>query len=283
MDDTLKNVVFGLFSLFVIHGSLQKRVNHDAARQVMDSFNYTGTVHTKVESRGVFGVFGNKLYSVDIMGDGLISERLPFFSTPRSGWKGSIRHLRLHLTNLTLKGLPVERFDADIPDVTYDIGQATYKDWLVIRGAGRGPGSVQIGAEGLQTFVLRKYKKLMSEVKVEFLKEGVGISGNLNLFGKPTPFSATGKLVTRDKRYLDLIQPKIEMNGKPVSEALTLTILKQINPVLDIETDLGLGGYFTLERIQFRTGHIIASGEAGIPMKSKEPVPTQSSPEPVKP
>ena len=283
MDDTLKNVVFGLFSLFVIHGSLERRVNHDAARQVMDSFNHTGTVHTRVESRGVFGVFGNKLYSVDIMGDGLISERLPFFSTPRSGWKGSIRHLRLHLTNLTLKGLPVERFDADIPDVTYDIGQATYKDWLVIRGACRGPGSVQIGAEGLQTFVLRKYKKLMSEVKVEFLKEGVGISGNLNLFGKPTPFSATGTLVTRDKRYLDLTQPKIEMNGKPVSEALTLTILKQINPVLDIETDLGLGGYFTLERIQFSAGHIIASGETGIPIKPKDAIPTQSNPEPIKP
>ena len=283
MDDTLKNVVFGLFSLFVVHGSLEKRVNHDAARQVMDSFNHTGVVHTRVESRGIFGVFGNKLYSVDIFGDGLISENLPFYATPRAGWKGSIRHLRLHLTNLTLKGLPVERFDADIPDVTYDIGQATYKDWLVIRGAGRGAGSVQIGASGLETFVLRKYKKLMTEVHVTILEEGVTISGQLNLFGKPTPFTATGNLVTRDNRYLDLAEPKIEMNGKPVSSMLSSSILKQINPVLDIEADLGLGGYFTLERLKYGKGFMIASGQAGVPIRKVDKIANPKPDDPINP
>ena len=234
----------------------------------MDSFNHTGTIRTRVESRGVFGVFGNKLYSVDIFGDRLVSEKLPFFAQPRSGWKGSIRHLRLHLTNITLKGLPVLRFEADIPDVTYDIGQATYKDWLVIRGAGVGPASVMIAPIGLETFVSSKYSKLMSGVKVVFLSDSVGISGNLGLFGKPSPFSATGRLATRAGRYLDLIDPQMMMNGKPLSPAMTNSILKQINPVLDIDADLGLGGYFTLSSLEYASDALTVRGIAGIPLRA---------------
>ena len=247
----------------------------------MDSFNHTGTIRTRVESRGVFGVFGNKLYSVDIFGEGLVSEKLPFYAQPRSGWKGSIRHLRLHLSNITLKGLPVRQFEADIPDVTYDIGQATYKDWLVIRGAGVGPAFVKIAPVGLEKFVSAKYSKLLSEVKVVFLTESVGISGNLTLFGKLSPFSAKGRLTTRAGRYLDLVEPQMTMNGKPLSTPMTLSILKQINPVLDIESDLGLGSYFTLSNLEYALDALTVHGIAGIP--KREPSKPKESSVPVEP
>ena len=121
MDDTVKTVVFGFLGMIVIHASLERRAKHDATAEVERAFQHSGTVHTRVEPRGMFGVLANRLYSIDVYGSGLKSNQLPFTTIPRNGWKGSIRHLRLHFDNLVLKGLPVDRFEADIPNVTYDL------------------------------------------------------------------------------------------------------------------------------------------------------------------
>ena len=152
MDDTLKTIIFGFLGTIVFHAGLEKRAERDATRQVASAFHNTGTIRSVVESRGMFGALANQLFAIDIHGSGLSTAQLPFVAFPRAGWKGHIRHLRLHFDNLTLKGLPINRFEADIPNVTYDLGHALYKDRLVIRGAGIGPASVHISAEGRTAF-----------------------------------------------------------------------------------------------------------------------------------
>jgi len=267
MDDSLKTFVFGFLGLIVIHGSLEKRARRDAARTAEEAFQHSGVIHARIEPRGMFGVFASRLYSIDIDGEGLKSDRLPFVAVPRSGWKGQIRHLRLHFGHLTLNGLPVERFEADIPDVTYDIGRALYRDKLVIRGAGEGPASVRIDAAGLRAFIDRKYSRILSEVEVAFQDNRVAITGKLLVFGAPTPFLATGELEPRTGRYIDLVKPTIEMNGRPLSETAASNLLKQINPVLDISTDLGLEGYFTLSSVSIGDKAITVFGRAAIPIR----------------
>jgi hypothetical protein len=266
MDDTLKNLAFGFLALIVLHGSLEKRAKHDANRQIKEAFNNTGGLQTRVEARGMFGAFVNDLYSVEVLGQHQKVDHLPFLIIPRNGWKGSIRHLRLHLTDLTLKGLPVERFDADIPFVTYDLGHALYRDRLVLRGAGAGPASVRIGREGLQKFILTKFRRTLSGVQVEISNGKVVISGNLLLFTGPTAFHATGDLLPRGGRYLDLVNPEIRLSGSPLTPEAAASLLKGINPVLDVESDLGLGGYFTITQVEIREGFVLARGSATIPL-----------------
>ncbi len=267
MDDTLKTVIFGFLGAIVFHAGLEKRAKDDAARQVSEAFQHTGRVQTTVEPRGMFGAIGSRLFVIDVHGSGQSTEHLPFVTIPRSGWKGHIRHLRLHFDNLTLKGLPVERFDADIPNVSYDLGHALYKDRLVVRGAGDGPASVRIGAYGLRLFILRKYSRTLSDVDVAFAGSTVVISGKLQIFGSQSPFTATGELAPREGRYIDLVRPVMQLNGQPLAPVFVANVLKQINPVLDISADLGLSGYLTLSSVTIGDGAVTVFGRATIPLR----------------
>ena len=160
------------------------------------------------------------------------------------GGRGSIRHLRLHLTDFTLKGLPVRRFEADVPFATYDLGWAAYKDRLHLRSAEIGTAQVEVGAESLQIFAIRKYRKILSDVSVSFSQNKVFLSGKAALFGVPTAFVATGTLRPRAGRYVDLFNPVVMVNGKPLSAQNANFLLGQVNPLLDIDRDLGLAGFF---------------------------------------
>src|SRR5579871_968435 len=148
MDDTLKVVTVSLFALLSLHFSLERRARDDATRQVNQAFHSTGSLHSTVESRGMLGMLANDVWSVDLYSDHQTSDQLPFYLYPRSGWKGHIRHLRLHVTHFTLSGFPVDRLEADIPFVTYDLGHAMYHDRLHIRSSGIGPAEVQDGRAG---------------------------------------------------------------------------------------------------------------------------------------
>ncbi len=265
MDDTLKVLTLGFFAFLTLHASLERRSSRAAETQVNESFHHTGTVHATVEARGMFGLLANDIWAIDIYSSHQQSDKLPFYLYPKPGWKGSIRHLRLHFSDFTLAGLPIDRMDADIPFAKYDLGQALYKNRLLLRGAGEGPAVVQVGESGLQTFIQRKYPRLMRDVKVDITERQVTISGKLALFTGLSPFSATGTLVPRANRFIDLQEPTILLDGKPLSAVAAENLLKSINPVLDSEKDLKLGGFFRLSRVEVKTGTLSIFGTATIP------------------
>src|SRR5690242_4781629 len=118
MDDVIRTLSVGLFALLAIHGSLEKRARRDVTRAVAAGFESGGSLHTTLAAEGPLGLFASRISVVDVYGDGLSTSRVPFEVIPRSGWSGHIDHLRLHLTGLRLVGLPVNRLDVDLPDVT---------------------------------------------------------------------------------------------------------------------------------------------------------------------
>ena len=278
MDDTLKTVIYGFLGLIVFHAALEKRAKDNSARQVREAFHRTGTIWTSVEPRGMFGAIGNRFYAIDVIGSGISADSLPFVTIPRSGWKGQVRRLRLHFDNILLRGLPVERFDAEIPNVSYDLGYALYKDRLVIRGGGDGPASIRIGADGLRQFILRKYSRTVADVSVSFAGGKVVIGGNVLLLGLQSPFTATGALSPREGRFVDLASSKIVMNGQPLQAVYISNVLKQINPVLDISANIELGGYITISSVEIGSNSVMVFGRATIPtaeMRDALPVPPQ--------
>jgi hypothetical protein len=265
MDEVFKNLTIGFLAYVIVNNGLWQRARHDAAQQAREAFQHTGTIRASVEARGIFGYFANDLWAVDIYGKNQQAERLPIYVYPRGGWKGRIRHLRLHLTDLMLSGQPVERFEADIPFAKYDLGWAAWKDRLLLRGADVGAAEVQIGAAGLRAFVLRKYHKILSDIEIAFPNKKIALSGHLAAFGVPTPFSATGQLAARDGRYIDLIDPEIRLNGVRLSPQNAAVVLSQINPVLDAVADFNLGDAFVIRDVEIGATAVLIRGSLTVP------------------
>lgn len=272
MDDLLKNLTIGLFAFLIVHRGLEDRARHNTARQVREAFNNTGPVWASVEPRGMLGLVASDVWAVDIYGSGLRAERLPFYLYPRPGWKGSIRHLRLHLTDFTLAGLPIDRFEADVPFVTFDIGHALWKDRIVLRDAGTGSGTVQVGMAGLRSFLLKKYERRLSDVMIWQQNQKIFLKGSFALFTAPLPFLASGRFAPRAGRYIDLIEPTFFLNRAPATPQMTELLLKQINPVLDTERDLGIGRFFTIETVEIGENGLTIRGQATIPPASETPM-----------
>lgn len=266
MDDTLRNVTLGLFAFFALHVSLEPRARHGAERQLREAFNQTGTVHAAVRQRGLLGYEANDIWSVDVYGREQTIDRLPFVIVPREGWKGSIHRLSLHLMDFTLAGLPVHRFDADLPNVGYDLGHAFYKSRLVIRGAGIGIGIVVINRTGLNTFLARKFGNLLSDVNFVSNQNIISLDGKLDLFGSPTSFKAKGQIKIRGGRCLDLTEAEILLDDKPLTAQATEALMKRLNPLLDIERDLKLGGIFFIDRVEVGDGDITIFGRVSLPI-----------------
>ncbi len=271
MDDTLQNILLGVCSFLVIRGTFEGRARHGAERQVREAFHETGTVHARVQDRGLFGYYANDLYSIDISGQGMTVTDLPFRVARRGGWKGSIKHLRLDLRDFTLNGLPVRRLTADIPDSTYDLGWAFYRSRLQLRSAGAGPASVELSSNSLLLFVNQKYSDILSDVKLRSNNENLSLSGIIRLFGVPTRFTATGTLAPREHRFVDLTAPVVTLNGKLLPTKDAEIVLSAVNPLLDLENDFGLRGFFLLDTISVGDSSLTLRGRMTIPETRKEP------------
>jgi hypothetical protein len=267
MDDTLRNLAIGLFAFLGLHGGLHERARRAAERQVSDAFAGQGSIHAVVAPRGFFGLETNDLYEVDIDASDIQTDRIPFFIYPRSGWKGDIRYLRLRLRHFVLRNIPIREFRAVLPHVTYDLGHALYRSRLVLRGAGAGRATVILGSEGLLAFIRNKkrFQQTLSDVEVAFQNNKILVSGKASVapFGT-LPFSASGALIAREGRYLDLdpSHTVIKLNGIIAPDSL----LNLINPVVDIDEDLGLKGYFQVENVVVVGDQLIVSGISTLPI-----------------
>lgn len=285
MDDSIKGLTLGFLALLVLHGSLQRRARRDAEHQVRAAFHQTGTIRAEVVPRGMFGLLASDIWAVDLYGHDVRSDTIPFYRYPREGWKGSIRHLRLHLSKLTLAGLSIDRMEVDVPFVTYDLGEALYRDRLVIRDAGTGPVEVWVDEAGLESFLSKKYKHTLSDVFVSIFNNQLYLSATLTLFGAKSHIEASGAVAPRDGRFLDLVQPDIRINGNPAQSALIQGILSRINPVLDADRDLHMRGFLSMERVRFEGRKLVVDGLITIPLPPAPVVtaPIQSASELVSP
>ncbi|HZT41586.1 MAG TPA: DUF2993 domain-containing protein [Chthonomonadaceae bacterium] len=274
MDDLLKGLAAGAAALILIHGSLEHHLQQDATRQVSEAFRGPGTVQVRIAPEGLFGIFGGDLRAVDVSGERLSVNTLPFALDPRAGADGSIHHLGLHLRKVTLSGLPVERFDADVPGLRFDIGRTMRRNAIVLSRAGTGHAEAKITTEGLRAFILNKYEQTLSDVLVWTQNKKLYILGRARLFGTPVPFVASCTLAPRDGRYVDLTGVTVQMNGVPMPPQNAAVMTAQFNPVLDIVNDLGLGGYLTMTQVEIGDGFVTIRGQATLPV-----APTQTGKE----
>ncbi len=265
MDDFWKILGWSGLGLFVIHSGMKPWAQHNAKRQVRESF-FGGEVRASVQSQGIFGMFTNDVHSVDIIGHSVKVDSLPFELHPKSGWKGRIHHLRLHLRDFQMAGLPVSRMVGEVFDAKYDLGYAFNKRRLFLRSAEPGTASVYLTADNALFFIQRKFKEYLQEGTVSLLNGRVVLSGKYRLFGRYTPFYASGRLRVREGRYIDLVEPTAFMQDSLLPPSLMTKVLEQLNPVVDVASDLHLQGIFTPTSLDIANDVVRVDGKLTVPL-----------------
>lgn len=262
----MKRYLVGLLILMFHLGSRGVRSFDDsAARDIRAKLKGE---HTKVvvgaHSNGLFGEIFGDLSSVEIRASQFEVDGLPFHTEPTFSRKGVIRTLRLEMDDCVLSGLAVKHLEAAIPDCRFDFSAALRERKIRLTQSGVGPGKVVVTADGLATFLRKKYPGIdRLTVRIETGQALVDGHGRFGVF--VADFAVAGDVGVLDGAKLVIQNATLTMDGKPASPALTKAAIALFNPVLDLNKDLKLEGAVEARSVELRRGEMVATALVHIP------------------
>jgi hypothetical protein len=263
VSDTLKDAAIVLFGLFVFSGVVNHRVNRATEIDLRRTMK-GGEVHASIRPDGIFGLLIGESSSTLIRARGFHSSNLPFYIQRGAGLRANVKRLDLDFQDFTLRDSPVKRFVASLPKVSIDIGSAFFRERIVIRTAGEGTAVATVDSVGMQRFIQKKYPDFKN-VQVILIPGFVSVTADTPILGTLSRVEMRGKLSHREGRFLDIIEPTILLNGKETSPVFAQTRARAINPVLDVDRDLGLAGFLYINEVEIGEGIITIRGKASVP------------------
>lgn len=208
------------------------------------------------------------LQFAEIRAERFSTEGLPLFTEPERSKKGIVERLRIVLDDFRLKGLRVEHLEADIPDCRYDFALALKKGQIRLSRSGVGTGSVRIRQEDLEAFILHKFREI-KRVRVRIERGKAFVDGYGEFLLVQTEFSVIADLVPDGGSKLVLANAKVYFDGVRTDEFSREAVLDLLNPVVDLDRDLGLYGAVSVEGLRLEGGVLEAWGKTRIPERPK--------------
>lgn len=196
---------------------------------------------------------------------------LPLFVEPWRSKKGILRNLRLELDDFYLGNLRVESLRAEIPDCRYDYPLAMRKRIIRLSQSGVGTGRVTLLENDLEAFILKKFREIKT-VEVTLSKGKVRVEGDGEFVLLKTRFLVIATLGSPDGSKLMLGNARIFFDGKPAEPFSADTLLKALNPVVDLKADLKLEDAIHVQGVEVGEGRLDAWGATKIPTILKNPL-----------
>lgn len=192
------------------------------------------------------------------------ADGLPLFTEPQRSKSGQLRTFEIDLSDFTLRGLHVDHLRATLDNCRFDLPLAARNHMFRLSRSGSGPGEVVVSDRDLGGFILHKFH----EVKTVFVKienDRILVQGHGEFLLLSTDFEIDARLEVEEGTKLVLRNARITFDGKPAGDELNRVLLDTLNPVVDLDQDLGLHGAMTVNRLVLKDGLIRALGNVTIP------------------
>ena len=243
-----------------------REVEKSAAREIRQRIG--GECRVKLEPDGVDGLAQGRLKTLTVDARDFTLNGLPFTLEPERPRSGRIKQFIMHMTNANLRGLRAERAVAIIPEVYYDKSLAIRKRIFRLSATGVGACEIVVNETDLAAYIVRKYAPYIREVTVQITPEQTVVQGVAALFVGEVRFRAVGKLAPREGRYLDLAEVEIQIEGANLPPESASVLRQFLNPIIDIDRDLGLYDGLAVEEVRSEPGKMRALGKVWIPQPS---------------
>lgn len=204
------------------------------------------------------------LHRVSIEASRFSTPGLPLFTEPDFSRKGRIRELRIRLDDFVLGGLRVEHLEAAIPECRFDWDLALSKKMIRLSQSGEGTGRVRLREKDLEAWILRKFHEV-KRVELRLDRDRVWVKGFGEFVIVQTEFEVIARLVPVEGSKLVLADAKVFFDGLIADEAVKELVLQTLNPVVDLDGDLGLHGAIAMEGVSMQNGTLEAWGKTRIP------------------
>ena len=248
------------------YGAARTEIHHlekSAAREIGANF---GGEHKEVNVHVDFDpeiLWGN-IRRITVNASHFTAQGLPVGVEKNLSHNGKLRDLRFDLSDFVLRDLRVAHLRVDVYDSRYDFGLAIRKHQFKLSRSGKGVADVELEPADLAAFIKQKFHEIQS-VTVKIEGDKVYIDGHGEFLLLSTDFSIVAQMEPVDGTKLMLKFAQIRFDGMPAGEEATAAVLKVLNPVIDLDADLGLRGSVHINKIHLEAGHIRADGETVVP------------------
>lgn len=241
-----------------------REIEKTAAREIQQRIG-GGEFQVRVEPDGVDGLAQGRLKTLTVRARNFTMNGLPFTLEPDRPKSGLIRQFVLRMENASLRGLRAESATAVIPNIYYDKGLAISRRIFRLSATGVGACEIVVNETDLAAYIVRKYAPYIREVTVQITPEQTVVQGVAALFVGEVRFRAVGKLAPREGRYLDLAEVEIQIEGANLPPESASVLRQFLNPIIDIDRDLGLYDGLAVEEVRSEPGKMRALGKVWIP------------------
>lgn len=256
-----------LFAIVLTLGrGVVREIEKSAAREIRERIG-DGVFTVKITPDGVDGLAQGRLKTLTVQARDFTLNGLPFTLEPERPQSGRIKQFVLRMENAHLRGLRAESARAVIPEVYYDKSLALSKRIFRLSATGVGACEIVVNERDLAAYIIRKYAPYIREVAVQITPEQTTVQGVAALFVGEVRFKAVGRLTPRDGRYLDLADVQIQIEGANLPPESTELLRQFLNPIIDIERDLGLYDGLAVDSVVSEAGKMRALGRVWIPRK----------------
>jgi hypothetical protein len=216
---------------------------------------------------GPEAIFGD-VHSVTIHASRFETDGIPLFTEPERSKRGILRKLKLDMADFQIGGLHVQTLQADLTDSRFDIALALRHGQIRLSRSGEGPGAVVISAHDLAEFIKLKFHEI-SSITVSLEHDKIVVEGHGEFILFDADFWLVAKLEAVDGAKLVMSFAHVLIDGRPASAAAEKALLDTLNPIIDLNQDLGLHGAMRVDRIEASDGTLRALGPIHIPARPK--------------
>ncbi|GIV15476.1 MAG: hypothetical protein KatS3mg022_0911 [Armatimonadota bacterium] len=270
---SVRNVArIAIILLLIVSGTKEytRRLERSAERQILQQLGGIGQVQVHIQPRwGALGVLLARAETIRVHASGFHTAQMPFFTeAPVRAWQGKADRVQIVLEDFYLGGLPVRHMEATIPGVSLDSREAALRLRIRLFSAGWGNGWVTLDEESLNEFIKRRLPEVRSP-HVRVTPSEVRITGQLVVLLTPWQFEVTGGVGVREGRQVVVENVQVRVEGEDLPSAVVQKIVDTLNPVLDVQRDLRLGGAFVVERVEQGNGFVKLIGRATVPPRKQ--------------
>ncbi|MCS7190759.1 MAG: LmeA family phospholipid-binding protein [Fimbriimonadales bacterium] len=253
--------------LLTVGRSAVREIEKTAAREIQQRIG-GGEFQIKIKP-DLGGLPQGRIQTLTVYARNFTLNGLPFTLEPERPKSGVIRQFVLRMENANLRGLRAETAAASIPDVYYDRSLALSRRIFRLSATGVGACEIVVNEADLAAYIARKYAPAVRQVQVQIAPEQTTVQGVAFLLANEVRFRAVGKLAPRDGRYLDLAEVQIEIEGTNLPPESANLLRQFLNPIIDIDRDLGLYDGLAVDHVVSEPGRMKAIGRVWIP-RSRE-------------
>ncbi len=221
-------------------------------------------VTVKTQINYPFGLFFADLKSATISAEHFSTDGLPLFTDPGLPKTGIVRELKINLNDFRLRGLRIESLNSVIPDCRFDRDLALKRKQIRLSKSGLGDGVVTILEQDLAEFIPKKVREIKRCV-VKLDRGKIWVEGYGEFLIAKTEFLVVADLEIDAGFRLNLANARVVFGWQKADEMSKKVLLDAMNPVVDLQKDLGLLDAFSITSVDLNGGKLVAKGKTKIP------------------